>query len=67
MVPDKLISNGKEETKGLPLQRLDLELSAEVKGSLKEAAQIFEGRENSSSQSNEGVRRETNEKGRLET
>ena len=49
-------SYGKEKAERLPLQRLDLESSPEVEGILKEAASIFEGGENSSSQIYEGNR-----------
>ena len=51
----------KENAEGLPLQRVDLANLAEIEGELKEAASIFEGGENSPSQSNERSSRETNE------
>ena len=51
----------KENAEGLPLQRMDLANLAEIEGELKEAASIFEGGENSPSQSNERSSRETNE------
>lgn len=54
-------SNGKENAEGLPLQRMDLANLAEIEGELKEAVSVFERGENSSSQSNEGGSRETNE------
>lgn len=52
--------NGKENAERLSLQRMDLAISSKIDEKFREATSIFEGRENSSSQSNEGKSRETN-------